>query len=209
MRLIVFVTVASVTVMPRRLRLRALGLQPLRWALPPCERMTFPVADVFMRFTAHFFVFILGIVASLFFFVVFLAVRAVGFGPIQMEGRILYYFDPFFVKSKFRVFRVSQNPPPVVLAVSTFSHWQHFHSHAQHGRRTTRPRFVVGRWQLLVHQSFITCPLDMTSDMMYDIRYENIGDKSNRARAGLNSCLNPRVYADDTWDDTIVESRSG
>ena len=67
MRLIVFVTVASVTVMPRRLRLRALGLQPFRRALPPCERMTFPVADVFMRFTAHFFVFILGIVASLFF----------------------------------------------------------------------------------------------------------------------------------------------
>ena len=50
------------------------GLVTVQVGVPPCERITFPVADVFMRFTAHFFVFILGMV----FLLVFLVLRRSG-----------------------------------------------------------------------------------------------------------------------------------
>jgi hypothetical protein len=75
--------------MPRRLRLRERVFPLLRWALPPCERITLPVADIFMRLTAHFFVFILGIAVFLFNPPHRSGSRL--FGPIQTENFGIFY----------------------------------------------------------------------------------------------------------------------
>ena len=65
MRWIVLTTESSVVTVPRRLRLRERDLYPFKCDLPPCERRTFPVADILKRLVAHFFVLSLGIFVSL------------------------------------------------------------------------------------------------------------------------------------------------
>ena len=79
----------SIVVRPQRLFLRERFFPLFRWAWPPCERRILPPFESFMRLTAHFFVFILGICLS---FLLSLPVGQPEKSPIQMEERVVYTF---------------------------------------------------------------------------------------------------------------------